>query len=295
MSERIDTTLMRGCRYLLVVLVTVGMLAGHYASGQSAASQSATSFPPLELWRTEVLAGDLAALQATYSTDPPAQVQANGVKTSVDADINFWLGLKAQTIELQTVAVLDRPKGTSVVFKAAVKLPDGKTLNVTDGQMWRKQGEQWHVISVERADAPRLNQPSDMNKNIYPADADAHVEIKEAEEKAASEHKRVLLVFGANWCYDCHVLDLAFQRPDLTPIVESGYEVVHIDLGPDEQKNADVVKQFDVPLNKGIPVLAVIESDGKLLMSQKNGEFEDARSLAPQALLEFLNKWKARP
>jgi hypothetical protein len=70
--------------------------------------------------------------------------------------------------------------------------------------------------------------------------------------------------------------------------------VVHIDLGPDEQKDADVVKQFDVPLNKGIPVLAVIESDGKLLMSQKNGEFEDARSLAPQALLEFLNKWKPK-
>ena len=45
-------------------------------------------------------------------------------------------------------------------------------------------------------------------------------------------------------------------------------------------------------LNKGIPALAVIESDGKLVVSQKNGEFEDARSLTPQALLEFLNKWK---
>ena len=51
-------------------------------------------------------------------------------------------------------------------------------------------------------------------------------------------------------------------------------------------------KQFDVPLNKGIPALAVAESDGKLVVSQKNGEFEDARSLMPQALLEFLNKWK---
>jgi thioredoxin-related protein len=217
---------------------------------------------------------------------------ANGVKTSVDADVSFWLGLKARSIELQTVAVLDRPKGTSVVFKAAVNLPDGKTLNVTDGQMWRKQGEQWRVISVERADAPQLNQPSDMNKNIYPADADAHAEIKKAEEKAASDHKRVLLVFGANWCYDCHVLDLAFQRPDLAPIVASAYEVVHIDLGPDEQKNADVVKQFAAPLNKGIPALAVVESDGKLVVSQKNGEFEDARSLTPEILLEFLNKWK---
>jgi thioredoxin-related protein len=131
-----------------------------------------------------------------------------------------------------------------------------------------------------------------MKKNIYPDDADAHAEIREAEQKAAVEHKRMLLVFGANWCYDCHVLDLAFQRPDLAPVLAAGYELVHVDLGPDEKKNADIVKQFDVPLNKGIPVLAVAESDGTLVISQKNGEFEDARSLAPQALLEFLNKWK---
>jgi len=71
----------------------------------------------------------------------------------------------------------------------------------------------------------------------------------------------------------------------------AGY-VVHIDLGVDEKKNADLVKQFDAPLNKAIPALAVVESDGKLIVSQKNGEFEDARSLTPEILLEFLNKWK---
>jgi hypothetical protein len=36
----------------------------------------------------------------------------------------------------------------------------------------------------------------------------------------------------------------------------------------------------------------VIESDGKLVVSQKNGEFENARAMTPEALLEFLNKWK---
>ena len=133
------------------------------------------------------------------------------------------------------------------------------------------------------------------NSSLYSDPSEAQGELKTASGLAAREHKRVLVIFGANWCYDCHVLDLAFQRNDLAPVLAAGYEVVHVDLGPDEQKNADVVKQFDVPLHKGIPVLAVIESDGKLLMSQKNGEFEDARSLAPQALLEFLNKWKPEP
>jgi thioredoxin 1 len=279
-------------RYIVLLAAMAAVALGGWSSfAQASAADSPSGFPPLDQWKADVLAGDAAALKAIYSSDPVAQVMANGVRTNADADVNFWLGLKARSISLETVAVLDRPKGTSVVFKADVQLANGQTLSVADGQMWRKQGEQWRLMSVERADAPRLKQPSDMNKNIYPADADAHAEIREAEEKAAAGHKRVLLVFGANWCYDCHVLDLAFHRSDFAPVMAS-YEVVHVDLGPDEMKNADLVKEFDVPLNKGIPVLAVIESDGKLVVSQKNGEFEDARSLTPDVLLEFLNKWR---
>jgi len=36
----------------------------------------------------------------------------------------------------------------------------------------------------------------------------------------------------------------------------------------------------------------VAEANGTVVFSQKNGEFEDARALTPEALLEFLNKWK---
>ena len=72
----------------------------------------------------------------------------------------------------------------------------------------------------------------------------------------------------------------------------AGYEVVHVDIGDDGKKNADVAKQFDVSLDRGIPALGVVESDGKVVVGQKNGEFEDARALTPEALLEFLNKWK---
>jgi hypothetical protein len=66
-----------------------------------------------------------------------------------------------------------------------------------------------------------------------------------------------------------------------------------VDIGPDGQKNGDLAKEFQVPLDEGIPALAVLEGDGKLVVSQKNGEFEDARSLTPEALLEFLNRWKS--
>jgi thiol:disulfide interchange protein len=131
----------------------------------------------------------------------------------------------------------------------------------------------------------------DREANLYPANVDARAEIKEAEQHASKEHKRVLLVFGANWCGDCHVLDRAFHRPDFASAIAS-YEVVHVDIGDDGKKNNDLAAQFEVPLKKGIPALAVLESDGKLVVSQKSGEFENARAMNPQAFLDFLNKWK---
>jgi thioredoxin 1 len=280
-------------RYLVVVVVTsTALLAGQYVLALGSAADSTTGFPPLDQWKSAIMAGDAAALKAFYSTDPPAEIQANGVAASADADISFWLGLKARGMKLEIVRIKERPGAESVIFQAEVQTgPNGETMSVTDAQGWRKQGEQWRLVGAERTDAPHLKQPSDMKKDLYPAEADARAEIKEAEEKAAKEHQRILLVFGANWCYDCHVLDLAFHRPDFASVM-AGYEVVHVDIGLDGKKNGDLAKQFDTPLNKGIPALAVLEADGKVVVSQKNGEFEDARSLTPEALLEFLNKWK---
>jgi thioredoxin 1 len=185
-----------------------------------------------------------------------------------------------------------RDTKASLIFRANVSSTGQPVLNLTDDQVWLKQGSKWKLAYVERTDAPLLKQPSDMKKDLYPADADAHAEVREAEEKAAKEHKRILLVVGANWCFDCHVLDLAFHSADLAPIVTANYEVVHLDIGPDGKKNADVLKQFDVSLDKGVPVVVIAESDGKVVVNQKNGEFEDARGLSPQYLADFLNKWK---
>jgi hypothetical protein len=284
-----------GLKFGILGVVLLTVFAASVAGGQtSSAADELANFAPIEQWKNTVLAGNAAGLKALYSTDPAAQVEANSIKGDAGADTSFWLGLKARNLKLEAIrATAPQPDARNFILHVeATGLPDGRTVTVTDVQAWRKQGEQWRLVGVDRTDAPHLKQPSDMKKDIYPANANAQAELKEAEDKAAREHKRVLLVFGANWCFDCHVLDLAFQRPDLAPVLAAGYEVVHIDLGIDEHKNADLVKQYDVPLNKGIPALAVVESNGALVVSQKNGEFENARAVTPEALLDFLNKWK---
>lgn len=279
----------RGLLVLTLLLVLSPTLGWTQATSTTSAG---ADFPPFQKWMGAVLTSDATTLRSLYRTDPPADVQINTTRSDAEADINYWLTLKPSSMKVDVVRNEPRHGHISFIFRATVGLPNGQTISLTDDQSWQQQGNDWKLISVERTDAPHLAQPSSMKKDIYPANADAHAEIKEAEEKAARGHKRILLVFGANWCFDCHVLDLAFQRPDLAPILAASYEVVHVDLGPEEEKNADLVREYQIPLNKGVPALAIAESDGKLVVSQKNGEFEDARGLTPQALAEFLNRWK---
>jgi thioredoxin 1 len=147
------------------------------------------------------------------------------------------------------------------------------------------------ATAMAASSAVCFSHAANKDKDIYNESADARAEIKEALQKAAAEHKRVIVVFGANWCYDCHVLDKAFHSPELAPVVAASYEVVHVDIGKGD-KNQDLMTKYDVPMKRGIPGLAVLDPDGKLVYSQKNGEFENARALAPGDFLSFLNKWK---
>jgi hypothetical protein len=262
------------------------------AIAMSAAAMAQNAFAPLEQWKAAVVAGDANAIASFYSVNKPTAVYANGKKVESDADAKFWQELKPSSLALSIIRDAGRPDLRQFIFSATATLADGKTMAVTDQQTWQKQGDVWRIVSVIRTDAPALKQPSSMSRDLYPASADAHAELQEAEKRAAAEHKRVLLVFGANWCFDCHVLDLAFERPDLRAVLEPNYEVVHVDLGPDEKKNSDLVAQYQIPLNKGVPAVAVAESDGTLVVSQKDGEFENARGMTPEAMLAFLNQWK---
>ena len=131
--------------------------------------------------------------------------------------------------------------------------------------------------------------------HLYDPDADAKAEIASAIKLASQQHKRVLLVFGANWCPDCHALNSRFHQQPIESLVEENFVVVHVDIGEGDgryAKNTDVAEKYEVPLKKGIPALAVLSSNGKLLYSQRNGEFNSARSLDPQKIIDFLNQWK---
>lgn len=126
---------------------------------------------------------------------------------------------------------------------------------------------------------------------IYDEKADAHRQIEAAIAQASRSGQNVLLDFGANWCLDCHVLDAQMRSPELAGLLARNYVVVHIDVGL-MNKNVDLAQRYGIPLRKGIPALAVLDSHGKLLYSQDQGQFEDARHLGPDSFKRFFEEWK---
>jgi thiol:disulfide interchange protein len=127
---------------------------------------------------------------------------------------------------------------------------------------------------------------------IYSAGADSQKEIADALVTATRENKRVFVVFGANWCYDCHVLDRALREGAAAEVFRQNFLLVHVDIGEGE-RNPELVKTYKIPLNKGVPAVAILERDGRLIYSSGEGEFESARRMLKKDLLAFLNHWKA--
>ena len=127
--------------------------------------------------------------------------------------------------------------------------------------------------------------------DIYSDTADAHADIRAALDTASREHKRVILDFGGNWCGDCQVLDIYFHNPQNRPILDANYVLVHVNIGHYD-RNQDVAAKYETPLTKGVPALAILDGHGRVVYSQRNGEFEAMRRMDPSSVAEFLEKWK---
>jgi thioredoxin 1 len=127
--------------------------------------------------------------------------------------------------------------------------------------------------------------------DIYPDPSQARADIAAALKDAAATHRRVILDFGGNWCGDCRVLDIYMHDEKNKPLVDANFVVVHVNVGHFDA-NVDIAEKYQIPLHRGVPALAILSDNGKLLFSQKNGEFEDMRHLESASLTDFLVHWR---
>jgi thiol:disulfide interchange protein len=135
-------------------------------------------------------------------------------------------------------------------------------------------------------------QKPESTEKIYDEQADARAVLASYQARAKAENRRLLLDFGANWCIWCRRLDNMFKTdPGVAELLINKYLVINIDVGKFD-KNLDLASGYGADLKSmGVPVLVILDQDGKVLTVKNTGELEEGKAHSSEKVVEFLKKY----
>lgn len=134
--------------------------------------------------------------------------------------------------------------------------------------------------------------------SIYDKTADARAQVAKAVERAKHDDKRILLMFGGDWCGWCHKLHGLFNSDrDIARILANEYLLVTVDL---EAPNAAglletckaALSQDELKKGVGYPFLAVLDAHGKVVTAQRTDPLEEGDHHNPEKVAGFLTRWQ---
>jgi ketosteroid isomerase-like protein len=163
-------------------------------------------FAPLEDWKAAVVNGDQPALAKLY-TAQPGHFQVGKDPIALKDEWAFWAGMKRNGLTGFNPRVLEvaTEKGnTRLLLRISATLANSH-LSAGMVQEWAHRPDGWKLIASARGvfltePARRLPQPAVPNVNLYSDPREAEAELKVGLTRAANERKRVIVVFGGNWC-----------------------------------------------------------------------------------------------
>ncbi len=128
-------------------------------------------------------------------------------------------------------------------------------------------------------------------KSIYDPKVDAREAVKTAALRARADDKRVLVMFGGDWCGWCHKLHSLFETDaNVRKVLSQEYVLVMVDTkAPNAESLLDECKgDFQ---SVGYPYLAVLDGDAKLIARQKTDPLEVGDHHDPNKVTAFLDQW----
>ena len=163
--------------------------------------------------------------------------------------------LSALTAAILTLAACNRDTGETAI--ATPDIPDGIAFDIPD--------------------------------NAYAEAPPAMPALDAAFAAAAREDKRVLAIFGGDWCPDCRIFGGMLTIPALADFVDAHFEVVKIDAERTGETNADAIARFgyDDGLT-GYPTVVVVTADGEVVNRADAAEWRTARERRPQEVADWL-------
>jgi thioredoxin-related protein len=148
------------------------------------------------------------------------------------------------------------------------------------------------------ASAAKPEYPS-LGADIFDAKTKAEDLIAQAVTRASREDKRILLLFGANWCPWCRRLhSVLTKEPRVEKKLRENFVLVYVDANTrnDKNRNAAVLEKFGQPtLQHGLPVFVILDREGRQIGTRESASLAaDTDAKTADRLLEFLAQW-AKP
>jgi len=146
------------------------------------------------------------------------------------------------------------------------------------------------MMALQRSETGAAEVPQTPRPKIYDESLDGSKQIADALTTAKKKNQRVLLQFGANWCNWCHLLHKLFATDKaIMERLKADYVVVLIDVN--QAHNKDIDTKYGNPTRFGLPVLVILDADGKQLTTKNTAELEQGRQHDPDKVLAFLKQW----
>lgn len=129
---------------------------------------------------------------------------------------------------------------------------------------------------------------------LYDEQADGAAQIRDAVVRARTDNRRVLVMWGENYCGFCAELHdlLDWEDPRLRAMVSTEYEFVKVDLGKQfgNVKHIDLARTFGVDIRTtGAPVLTIIDSSNSKAVASLDAKSAFAQ---PQTMQRVYNEQK---
>ena len=134
-----------------------------------------------------------------------------------------------------------------------------------------------------------------MGADIFDAKADGEKLIAAALDQAHRDDKRIIVLFGANWCPWCRQLHRVFETdPAAVARLRQNFVLVYLDANTrnDKKRNAAVIARYGNPVRLGIPVLVVLDREGTPLTTRETGSIAattDEETV--RRVRRFLDEW----
>lgn len=108
---------------------------------------------------------------------------------------------------------------------------------------------------------------------------------------ASKKGKQSIVIFGANWCPDCRILEATLQLPTVSKYLNKNFEILHVDLGKYDI-NMNLLEVLGIPRREGVPRIVIFGESGVALNLDSTDTMRTARDTKQQDIFNYFQKYK---